>query len=343
MPPTGYGPPPGYPGGPPGYAGGPPGYGAPPPGPVHPLDVGRAFKLGWSIFRFRWRTLLGAVLAVMVPAYVVQLLLTVYLGDAIQRWSDAMSEVIASNPPGQPIALADLPPLPLEAIGLSFLAGILVSVASVVAGAALVHVIGWTYGGGRASLGLALGQSVRRLPSLLGSSLLMALVIFAIVFAGGALIALLVLATGFQPGLAGLLVVVLAVATFAAVMFVGVRWQFVVMAIMLEGRGAVAAMGRSWRLATGSSWRVLGYLLLLLLVSFLVGLVVGVLSLIVFGAGVDLRTGQALPFSAARVAGQSALTVAIGLVIAPFYSAVMTLLYYDLRWRAREELTPPPA
>jgi hypothetical protein len=126
-------------------------------------------------------------------------------------------------------------------------------------------------------------------------------------------------------------------------MFVGVRWQFVVMAIMLEGRGAVAALGRSWRLVSGSSWRVLGYLLLLLLVSFLVGLVVGVLSLIVFGAGVDLRTGQALPFSAARVAGQSALTVAIGLVIAPFYSAVMTLLYYDLRWRAREELTPPPA
>jgi hypothetical protein len=306
--------------------------------------VGRAFSLGWSIFRFRWRTLIAAALVLTVPAYALQVLVTVYVSGTMERWGAQVQELyVRALAEGRTVVLTDLPALPIDALLLSFASGLIVSLAGLLAGAALIHIIGWTYGGGSATLGQALSRTLGRAPSLIGSSLIMALVVFAIIAGSVLLMVALVAAIGFSAGLGGLLIITLVVAAFAAVLFVGVRWTFVGQTIMLEGRGAIGALGRSWRLASGSSWRVLGYLLLLVVVLFLIGLVAGTVSVLIFGIGVDIGTGVPLPFSPVRAAGQAILPAFAAILLSPFYTAVLTLLYYDLRWRAGETLAPPPA
>jgi hypothetical protein len=306
--------------------------------------VGRAFSLGWSIFRFRWRTLLAAAFLPLIPAYGLQVLAAVYLTGSMTSWSNALQEaLLRAVEEGRQIVPSDLPPFPLEAIALSFGSGVIVGLASLLASAAVVYIIGWTYGGGQASLGAAFGQVARRALSLIGATLVIAVVLLLIASAGIALMVALVVALGFEPGLVGLVVLIAVVGTFAAVIFVGLRWSFSVQSIMLEGQGALGALGRSWRLVSGSTWRVLGYLLLLAVLLFVIGLIAAIPVAILFGVGVDIRTGQPLPFDAVRVAGQSIMPAVLATLAVPFYLAVMTLLYYDLRWRSGEPLTPPPA
>lgn len=329
---------------------GPPQWPAPPPvepqaGPsgVHPLDVGRAFSVGWSIFRFRWKALLGVTLLIMVPAYLIQTGLSVYAADAVDRWVAAVQELVFSLERGETLDLADLPPFPFGALLASFASIFLLSIAGIVAGGALIHIIGWTYGGSRATAGGALRQAAARLPSLLGAGLLIGLVTFLIVFGGVVLMAAMFAAVGSQAGPLALLGLIVFVATVVAVIFLAIRWQFYSQAIMLEGAGAMDSIRRSWQLVSGSGWRVLGYLLLLFVVLFVVGLLASFVAIALFGLGVDMRTGQPLPYDPIRVTGQTLITGLVTLLVAPFYTSVLTLLYYDLRWRQREQIGPPPA
>jgi ABC-type dipeptide/oligopeptide/nickel transport system permease component len=112
---------------------------------------------------------------------------------------------------------------------------------------------------------------------------------------------------------------------------------------MCENGGVVASLRRSWRLVHGSTWRMAGYLLLIgltvLLVSFLLGIPVGILALLVGGGASRLGT----PAGAAAVYAEpgyllvvSLFSVLISALVTPWYLSVLTLLYYDLRWRKGE-------
>jgi hypothetical protein len=330
---------------------GPPAWPEPPPpepqrGPsgVHPLTVGRAFSVGWSLFRFRWRTLIGVALAVMIPVYLVQALATLYATSTVEAWSAAVQATYAEAiREGREIGLADLPPVPWEAILAAIASGILLGLAGAFLAAALIHVIGWTYGGNRRSAADALRATLRRLPSLLGASLLVGLTIALVVFGGMTLMLATFVAVSFEGGLLALLGLIVFVSTMVAVVFIGLRWQLYTHAIMLEGAGAIGSLGRSWRLVAGSTWRVLGYLLLLMLVLMLAGIVGGIISLMLFGLNVDMTTGRPLPLTPVQTIGQTVVGGAVTLLVMPFHVAVMTLLYYDLRWRAGEPIGPPPA
>ncbi|MEU6713109.1 glycerophosphoryl diester phosphodiesterase membrane domain-containing protein [Nonomuraea sp. NPDC046802] len=120
---------------------------------------------------------------------------------------------------------------------------------------------------------------------------------------------------------------------FCYYLFFRTRFAFASPAVVLEGRGPIDAMRRSWHLVSGDFWRVLG---IMLLTSLLVGLVAGLLSVPftllgtifgMFGAG---SVGSAIV---------SAVLIAIGgtlgaMLTYPFEAGVAGLLYADRRMRS---------
>jgi membrane-anchored glycerophosphoryl diester phosphodiesterase (GDPDase) len=116
-------------------------------------------------------------------------------------------------------------------------------------------------------------------------------------------------------------------------LFFSTRFAFAAPAAVLEGRGPIDAMRRSWNLVTGDFWRVLGIMLLTML---LVGLVGGVLS-VPFSVG-----GTVLGMvggGSATSAVLSAVLIAIGgtlgaMVSYPLQAGVAGLLYADRRMRS---------
>lgn len=104
--------------------------------------------------------------------------------------------------------------------------------------------------------------------------------------------------------------------------FIFLAWFFAATAVVvIEGKTAGAAMSRSKALAAGSVGRILGTLLLSLVIVIVIQLVVGVcVSLL----GTLLHLGNSLT---------SLVTGIANLMIYPFVTVVITLLYYDLRIR----------
>lgn len=110
--------------------------------------------------------------------------------------------------------------------------------------------------------------------------------------------------------------------------YLWVRWSVAWVAILLEGAGARASLGRSWRLTRGAWWHTL-------VVIFGSSLIVSILTvmagglLVGGGALVAALTGNRVLQSVLNAAGQG-----IGSVLVDgFAAAIMAVLYYELRAR----------
>lgn len=102
-----------------------------------------------------------------------------------------------------------------------------------------------------------------------------------------------------------------------------VAWQFYTHAIMLEGKGAVEALGRSHQLIGGSWWRVFGIMI--------------VFTLIVLAISVPLNLFAAVGAIISPIVS-SLLSAMVGAAILPVAFITSSLLYIDLRVR-REGLS----
>ncbi len=118
-----------------------------------------------------------------------------------------------------------------------------------------------------------------------------------------------------------------------------IRLTFTAPVLVVEDLRGRKALGRSWRLAAGHFWRILG-------VVILAGLIVGIVALIVSIPGelaLQMLGPDAWPISALVTALASVLTT-------PFSILVVVLLYFDLRIRKEgfdmevmaRELAPAP-
>lgn len=116
------------------------------------------------------------------------------------------------------------------------------------------------------------------------------------------------------------------IALFFPGVFLAVRWSVALPALLLERRGPVAALGRSWRLVKGFWWKVFGTLLvaylLVTVLSFAVGAVIG------FGLGVFTSVDSLLGLIL-----QEAVGVFVQVFTLPFIAAVIIVVYTDLRVR----------
>jgi len=160
----------------------------------------------------------------------------------------------------------------------------------------------------------ALWASARRYGSLLGMTLLTGLVL-------AAPLAVLLWPAGYLILYSDCLALpaLIAFVTYAIVLVT--RWSLSTVAITIESLGAVNGLRRSWELTGGSTWRVLWVVML-----------TAILPLVIFAvpaAAMLLTTNTPSLFTAASIALILAKPM-IQIVLLPFSTTVITLVYYDL-------------
>ncbi|MEU4571828.1 hypothetical protein ACBI99_11600 [Nonomuraea sp. ATR24] len=201
----------------------------------------------------------------------------------------------------------------------------------------LTRILGRAVFGGKMTAGEAWQATRSRMPALFGVVGLMTLIMLAPL----ALIVLLVVALvaggfGGTPESAGgliLLFLLLLLLYLGYALFFRTRFAFAPAAVVLEGRGPVEAMRRSWGLVTGDFWRVFG---ILLLTSFVVGMVATVLNIPFTLVGTVLgMLGGGGVWTVVAAAVLIAVGATVGAMITyPFEAGVAGLLYADRRMRA---------
>lgn len=165
---------------------------------------------------------------------------------------------------------------------------------------------------------LLLGVAVGVLVAVLVSVFIVPLVLAAGAGASGSDVAAIL------AGVAGLVLCVLFIPGLLGILYLYTRWSFYIQAIMIENYNSTGSLGRSWKLVKGSFWRVLGFVILLYLLSL-------VLTFGLFGA---VSVGAFfLPSPAIRFIVQSLASGLIAVFIQPLQYATLTVLYYDLRIR----------
>ena len=159
---------------------------------------------------------------------------------------------------------------------------------------------------------------------ILGGLLVVGAVMFVIgaiagVFEGdsdGAVLALVLI--GALMFLAGIVVAV----------WLGVRWFSGAYAVVIEGKGPIAGLGRSWNLVTGSWWRVFGIGLVVAIIVIVVVMVIAIPVGIIGAIAGAVAAGE----QGAGIVGAIAGALAT-IVVTPFAYIAGTLLYFDLRVR----------
>jgi len=179
--------------------------------------------------------------------------------------------------------------------------------------AALVHAASERYHGRETTIGESLRIGLRASPRLIIAGIL--------AFLGLILgpTALVIAAALTQQAL------VLAVAGFAAIFvffLLITSWMLVPVVATVEGAGPIRSLARSWRLSTGSRWRVLGLLVLLIILQGVIGIVFAFVFLASFIADPLIRTVL-----------QQAANLLTSVVWAPVQWGTFTVLYYDTRVR----------
>jgi len=315
----------------------PPGSARPagPDRPAYPLDFERILNMTFSLYRFGFRRYFLVGLVLFLPVMLLVTLLQMLASGDLLRAQQAQLDFIE----GRPIDTLAL--FPLSAILIGLITTFVVGAASFVVQGGLVDMTATIYGGQPASARKAIRATLGRSLTLAGAGLLVMLATLGVMLVGVIVGTLLIVANfsngALQPGPLVFLGIVGIVATLAVLIFVSVRLAFAVPVIVIEGKPAVASLGRSWRLVSGSAMRVLGY-------SITFGLLVGVISLIltavlelIVGSGIVID-GDRLAFDPVRYLISGLLAALITIALAPIGIIAMTLLFYDVRFR-RESVT----
>jgi hypothetical protein len=214
----------------------------------------------------------------------------------------------------------------IGAIGLiSFVAGLLLSPALIATTARL-------HAGTGASVGDAYGKALGAALSILVGSIVQGLALFAVFVA--IVLASIIVAVVLQNdgGLAALSIFVGFVVAVVAAVYLAIRWSVWTPAVVLEGRGPIDALRRSWGLVKGNMWRSLAILFVTGLVAAVAGAVLGAVG----GA-----VGGAISPGAGALVGDL-----LAILTVSWFPIVLTLLFLDLRARRGEAAlaaTPPEA
>ena len=162
------------------------------------------------------------------------------------------------------------------------------------------------------AVGGELMAALRRLPALIGFLILVWLALLACfvpsVLAGGTLRALLIVA-----GLVAVSYGVVVILSAITILFV-------------ENAGPVASLTRSWRLTTGSFWRLSAIYTVAVIILLALELVIG--SVAGFVAGVLSHGDLAMVTAVAEV-----IAIILGALVMPFYGALALAVLADLKVR----------
>jgi len=290
---------------------------------AYPFSAGRVANLGWSIFRFAWRPMLVAATFILAPAYAISVPISATFSPSIDAWISEAQQAAQQSLPQ--------PPLPENfqiAVIALIVSTLVVLGASLMASAAIVHIVDTTFRGDRVGALSAARFGLQRFGALVAAQILYVVSIAIIVMIGLMLSGALIIGAG----LFAFVGLVALVGSVAGILFVVVRASLLVETISVEQLAGSVGFGRSWKLVSGNGWRVLGYLILLALVNLLVSVFIGSIAVAALGATDD---------SSSDIVVRSVIDAVIGILTSPITPVVLTLLYFDLRWQHGERVPAP--
>ncbi|GAA2992742.1 glycerophosphoryl diester phosphodiesterase membrane domain-containing protein [Streptosporangium longisporum] len=300
-------------------------YGGPPPAmrpgiiPLRPLGLGDILDGAIKLMRSNPKSVLGlsAIAAALaaIPLAISQTLALDSIGAAVQDpgATDVPDAGFFADYGGTLISYG------VQFVAVTLLTGVITAI------------LGRAVFGGRMTAGEAWARTRGRVPTLFGlvgvTLLIMLVPILLIV---GLFAALAATGAGYAAtGVAG----VLALLVFIAyAMFFSTRLALAPSAAVLERRGVVDSLRRSWQLITGGFWRTLGILILTQIIAFLIGQALALPF--VFGGTFLGVLGDGSLTSKILTAVLIAVGVTLGSMITyPLQAAVNGLLYADRRMR----------
>jgi hypothetical protein len=284
----------------------PPGQPLPPPPPgipivsgarplvLQPMGVGEILDAAIRLYRAQWKSLMAIVALALVPITFLQAFLTRSMGSPFSTEApvsgDVDSTLITS------VVLGVIQVLVIQ----PFLT------------AAIAKASADVYLGHEVVVGPTFRYAVSRIHSILWITILLVLLV---------LIPGLVLVFFAALG-ATEIAVILAVLMFVLLVLVFVRFVFGSTVLVVEGKKGSKALRRSWKLAKGHFWKILGTLVL-----------AGIMASVVEGI---LSVPGAIAFAATGPGGWPFLAIGNSLaaiITTPFTTLITVLLYFDLRIR----------
>ncbi|MFK4729823.1 hypothetical protein ROT00_09070 [Agromyces mediolanus] len=320
------------------YGGPQPGWTPPPkPGllPLRPLGFG---TLMWAPFRTLRRNpgpVLGSGLIVQLAIALATVGAFVpfffAMAGRVDSASAADQDVIMAGAMGGFLLLM-LIPLALSVVGTAFLQGIMV-----------VEVASSTLGE-RLRFGELWRRTARRIWPLIGWTLLVGvaaiIAILAVVLLGVLVgVSFAAATSGAVGGIVATVIIIGFVVLAVAALFVwlAVKLSLVPSVIVMEGAGVGRAIGRSWRLTNGFFWRTFGVEALVAVILNLAAQVVttpvSLIGGIVIGLVDPTGSGSGVGAIIALYAVSLVLSLVIGAITAVVQSAVVAVVYLDLRMR----------
>lgn len=305
------------------------------PSHLRPMSLSDLLDGIFWVYRKGFFTFLGAVALISLPFAVVQAIFNFLFYETLPTGSAGLGATINE-------AAMLFPLLLILLVGL--LQGF---IAQPIMFGAVVWTTAQHMQGNPISIRTAYDYGSSRMFSMIGVTLLMTLLVFAVlvvpmllvgcgIFLLGSSFASAMESSGDSSVWAVLLIVLVVGVLFLLIMavwvFLGMRFLFTAQAVVLEGTGPIGAFKRSWGLTRDSFWRVFG-------ITLLVGLLITLVSVVV---SVGLSGAMAMASFASRegtmaYSGIQSLSVllnsAVSILIFPFYGIFFTLFYYDLRVR----------
>lgn len=289
-----------------------PGAPVPPSTPARPprIPIADLFEEALRLYGRNFLLLFGIGAIVQIPTVFVSLPMMGMQSD----WARRMVE----NPPSA-FRFDDF--VPLFGLGmLSLLVGVLLGTFG---GAAMVYVAGRAKAGDRPPPREVL-QALRRLaPALFGliGVYLLGSVLLVLAVIASAVLVIAVVAF-LDPGAGILITVLVLLLGLAALFFVVARLALVLPVVVLEQRGALQALERSWVLVRGSTFRTLG---IFVVVTIAVSLVAGIVTPFLFPAFAEGFLTGAMTSNLLYVL----FLAAVGSLTGPILPILITLLYLD--------------
>jgi hypothetical protein len=279
---------------------------------LRPLSVGEILDAGIKIYTRHWKVLFAITATIIVPLHILTFGLTLVMVRQLDELQDFVVEDF------DPTVLYTL-------IGVLLLSGLVSLLALLVVNAATLRAVADGYMGLTPDRATSLSLALKRVGTLVGNSILQVLAIGGVFVVPIVILAVAAAADG--TGGAGLALLGLLgfLAAGLVAIWLGISWTVAVPTIMVEKTGATEALGRSLRLIRGRWWPVFGVVVLVAVIRWVIGAVVGAAS-----SAIAFAEPDNLFLAAGVDTIQSMLT---DIVLLPFAAAVVAVLYFDLRVR----------
>ena len=185
------------------------------------------------------------------------------------------------------------------------------------------------------TVGEALRNGLRRMPTLLGASLLIGIGIGVVVLVVAVILALAIVGPTPNPPPQSVVTaaVIGAIVLFPILLYVAARMLATTPVAAAERGGPIAILGRSWRLTDGSVWTLVGFLLLLIVLLLVVSMAVVAL----FGILATLIGGPIRPGSLSMIL-MLIVDAVFNMVVTVYVTVMISRIYAQLAGNGSAEV-----